>query len=737
MVAAAMPLPGNQAPSNGRDWHATGPVLFYSCYHLVIMVPTACPPRPVGRSTRYHLPRSLARILPSGVRGSSFSSFSSLLILRYSSCFSLARTASSSFADCRLANAAISMVSLLRLPSNLAAIAAAMLFTDLAVADLLGGGAQPFNVLSQTCNRFQHQAVLKNGSIYQDGGNNVFANYTTYSPYPQNVVNGSEVIGLNLFLIQTPLDRSWNTESNISMIAHDKSPLGYPAQGSTYGKPPQVYNAALYAGANNDSRVWLFGGSTPWWNTSWVNFTNPSDNTYTLWSVDTNTQAWTSYDIRSQVPERPNNGYFAEDPTTGRAWWINGFLESGSDTNTQDFGDYVKAFQNGIIAFNFAGESPVVHNVSSSANPWGSPRVGGLAEYVPTYGADGILVMFGGGSKPASSLNSDDHGAYIDMSEVWVWDINRRDSDNVNGSWYMQRATGDIPSARSDSCSLGWAAPDNSSYQIYVHAGRDANSFYDDLYVLSLPQFRWTRIYDTSAEVKFGHTCHKLPGNQIVRTGGVNTWSIGKGGDCDNNTRQISVFDLSNPSQGWSTNFTASNGSYTVPRQVYSAIGGSATGGRNISQTPVAGWASDELRRVFARETIAPASGLSGGAIAGIVIGVLVAVALVGALVGYCFFYRPRRARSHELHISSPKELPDSEASSRSRSAPVVRAPDYYAEKDAESVVRYEKDGGVYEKRAGPGLGLEEAQATPTEMPADDNVVFEMDGRGVGEPKKV
>ena len=58
-----------------------------------------------------------------------------------------------------------------------------------------------------------------------------------------------------------------------------------------------------------------------------------------------------------------------------------------------------------------------------------------------------------------------------------------------------QKATGDIPPPRQNTCSILVPAPDLSSYQIYIFSGMsDGDVRILDMYVLSIPMFTWTKV---------------------------------------------------------------------------------------------------------------------------------------------------------------------------------------------------------------------------------------------------
>jgi hypothetical protein len=90
------------------------------------------------------------------------------------------------------------------------------------------------------------------------------------------------------------------------------------------------------------------------------------------------------------------------------------------------------------------------------------------------------------------------------MAEIKIYDID-------SGTWHTQTANGNpfpqsgdsgdqIPEDRQSGCSVVMAAPDKSSYNIYVYSGTSdqfgiPGKRLNDLWVLSLPSFNWIKLW--------------------------------------------------------------------------------------------------------------------------------------------------------------------------------------------------------------------------------------------------
>ncbi|EED11784.1 hypothetical protein TSTA_109640 [Talaromyces stipitatus ATCC 10500] len=104
------------------------------------------------------------------------------------------------------------------------------------------------------------------------------------------------------------------------------------------------------------------------------------------------------------------------------------------------------------------------------------------------------------------------------MQEVAIYDI-------ASKIWYSQNTTGDIPSARALFCSVYASAADNSSHNIYIYGGYDGNDLehtpFNDVYILSLPTFTWTRAYvGSDNDGRSGHQCIRVLPDQMLVVGG-------------------------------------------------------------------------------------------------------------------------------------------------------------------------------------------------------------------------
>ncbi len=262
---------------------------------------------------------------------------------------------------------------------------------------------------------------------------------------------------------------------------------------------------------------------------------------------------------------------------------------------------------------------------------------------------------------------------HLSLGNVSVHDIGAH-------QWYQQAATGDIPPWRYVGCSVVVSAPDRSSHSIYVFGGwgNSAEASDGNVYVLSVPSFRWIRVNEDSS-LRARHQCTLLGKNTMLVIGGIHP----KGQQlqpfdttgCDTSqmfAHGLGMFSLNNHT--WSSEFDPSAG--TTPYQVHPTIskiiGGTDHGGAT-TQLPVDGFSQQALGTLLGVHEVVNTTvptktgnsvsrsgkkGLGGAIIAGIVVGATVCIALTLALAFCLTRHWGRQNTPPRPTVSPPISLP-------------------------------------------------------------------------------
>jgi hypothetical protein len=288
------------------------------------------------------------------------------------------------------------------------------------------------------------------------------------------------------------------------------------------------------------------------------------------------------------------------------------------------------------------------------------------------------------------------------MNEVNVYDI-------AASQWYNQATSGPTPKIRVNPCAVVVAAPDGSSYNIYMFGGQNLIPYgeqtqYNDMWILSVPSFSWIEVNQDGQSVPYpraGHTCNIWDGQMIV-VGGY----IGRDISCE--SPGIYIFNLT--SLQWVNQFTALTGpqpstgsfssgtynpfsqqinqrgsdeksglqgsyGYQVPAAVQSVIGGNSVGGATITgpvQVATSGPLASGKPQTYTITTTnaagatitetgvigppgsnnsstSPAARI-GAIVAGVVAFVLL---LTAAYLGFCAYIYRKQLQLYKAHVAS------------------------------------------------------------------------------------
>ncbi|KAH0612393.1 uncharacterized protein H6S33_010445 [Morchella sextelata] len=226
-------------------------------------------------------------------------------------------------------------------------------------------------------------------------------------------------------------------------------------------------------------------------------------------------------------------------------------------------------------------------------------RIGSELVWIPV-GAQGTLVAIGGSINRALypyektiSVESQTFGDEF-INKVHLYDI-------ANDKWYTQQTFGETLSPKAQFCTVVASSKDNTTHQIYAYGGHDDLSgnplnmkpVSADVYVLSLPSFTWTKVYDGTDQIhrRKGHKCHKVADNQMMVVGGR---PQANAGDCLRGGL-IRLFNLN--TLQWEDKYDPRvYDSYKVPTAVSDVIGGNEDGGGTLQAKT---WDNDDIKDLF------------------------------------------------------------------------------------------------------------------------------------------
>lgn len=180
------------------------------------------------------------------------------------------------------------------------------------------------------------------------------------------------------------------------------------------------------------------------------------------------------------------------------------------------------------------------------------------------------------------------------MSKIDIYDI-------AGDTWYQQPTSADTPPILAQGCAVAQHASDFSSFNIYHYGGYGATDtrspFNDDVWILSLPSFKWVRAYaGIPTHARAGHRCVSPYPDQMLVLGGYTPAMFIGILDC----LLGGVIQLLNlTSVEWMGAYSPdAHGDYGVPEVVQAEIGGDFSGGATAT-SPEGGWDDEGLGRVF------------------------------------------------------------------------------------------------------------------------------------------
>lgn len=232
-----------------------------------------------------------------------------------------------------------------------------------------------------------------------------------------------------------------------------------------------------------------------------------------------------------------------------------GFLIGGQANNMTELNQKDQQNIPGMLSFDM--KTKILQNITttpSSAGDSGFPFKGALvwaeAEYVPNFGPNGLVMVFGGHDVPLDNSIEAHDTQPLDFETL-------RFFDPRTGEWFSQKTTGTAPfTPRMNFCVTGFQTA--SGYDIFVYGGyreQGTKPVFGSSYILSLPGFVWTKVRE-APEGRQGHACVSVGKRQVLSIGG----STYGWGTRDKAPQGLLLFDMT--SLEWKYEYDANAGPY-------------------------------------------------------------------------------------------------------------------------------------------------------------------------------
>ncbi|KAK6509788.1 hypothetical protein TWF481_004517 [Arthrobotrys musiformis] len=424
------------------------------------------------------------------------------------------------------------------------------LFTSAAQAEVKVLPAS-FDPQTGICYRYGHQTAVIDNRLYVDGG--IIQIEKSNPTAPQDNANYSNP---DFFYF----DLSTRYRDSVDVR---QPPFITDKLRKKPGEVPSLEGATLWTDAVN-KKLYLYGGQ----------FTTSPPSPFALWSYDAIYDTWASINQSRDASGTPvgvarlYNGAAAVSEAAGMAYYFGGWIDRESEYAY----DGKQAAVAGLLVYDMVNNVWRNQTVAGTGGINIGRRAEGVMIYVPL-GDEGILVAFGG-----VRVSEDGRTSAVPMSEITIYNIGSR-------QWYVQNATGDVPESRRLFCAglasgtlTGWDGSKQPLQNIYLYGGASTYSDpgFDDVYILTLPNFVWTKFWpvDDSTITRRPHqrlTCNVIQNSQMLILGGY----FPLGGECDT-PGQAAIHNLNlsgSNSEGtiWA-NYAVGLDDYQVPSAVLDTL---------------------------------------------------------------------------------------------------------------------------------------------------------------------
>ncbi|OBT58193.1 hypothetical protein VE04_02010 [Pseudogymnoascus sp. 24MN13] len=329
-----------------------------------------------------------------------------------------------------------------------------------------------------------------------------------------------------------------------------------------------------------------------------------------------------------------------------------GFLFNASDTGSRG-----ELSMNQFLTYDY--ETQTFENRTHPAH-----YIQGGAQYVPTYGEEGVVLFFGGKTPVDRNVADNNIG---DMGIILVYDIHA-------DKFYNQSAT-NAPAGRFNLCNVGATNAGNNSYEIFVYGGttgiNSTNTAVEmsKVFILSLPSFHWIEAPQPADTWRTSHACEAIGPATLGKHNKRQMISIGRhtgpkpqrsltwADDYDANAKAYERPDVVNTYYDENTGYPkvwgdpALEAIFKTDRslKVTAPASPTTTGSTADPTSPVAGGSGTGTGSPDSTTTEKKST--NTGAIAGGVVGGVAGLALVGLAA---FFWRRRTAQKDQKYSTAP-----------------------------------------------------------------------------------
>ncbi|KAI2625186.1 hypothetical protein GGS21DRAFT_493675 [Xylaria nigripes] len=441
---------------------------------------------------------------------------------------------------------------------------------------------EPNQINVTMCAWYDLRAAQLKDTLYMDGGFLYMEPGLASGEYGPTISNDPSG-----FVYTLNFSRPFNSSTNTSSIL-EKLPLGLDGKDINKSAPNYIDGAMLA----NDNEFFLYGGL------SWQGEAAPEADAVLSYQAS----GFHEVKLPGNLTRYVTYGAAVNAPSENKAWYFGGYrsptwgpiFQTGGDDS-----DNPTNVSNTLITLDIGvntqkwNNATLPPNIPSRANP--------SAVWLPV-GKQGVLVILGGVSYPEyvvpeeesqnEAQSENDSPGY--MANIDIYDV-------ASDKWYQQ-PTSHAPPPLAMGCAVAASAEDLSSYNIYYYGGfdglHDEFDFNDDVWVLSLPSFIWTKLSSgTPGHARRGHQCVKPYPDQMVTIGGRRSPKGGEGIPC----LEGGILQVFNLTEGtWLDSYDPDIwNTYGVPEMIHTAIGGDFRGKATLTTPVPSGWATPELASVF------------------------------------------------------------------------------------------------------------------------------------------